>query len=70
MVMDSCVQNYVGTVNLERARGGRHGADGPATVRHRVLDGTFPAPAPARLGSKAKGWRREELVNWANRLTT
>lgn len=39
----------------------------PATIRRRVLDGTFPAPV--RLGPKAKGWRREDLVDWANRLT-
>lgn len=39
----------------------------PATIRRRVLDGTFPAPV--RLGPKAKGWRREDLANWASRLT-
>ncbi len=40
----------------------------PATIRRRVLDGTFPAPV--RLGPKAKGWRRADLLEWVNRLAS
>ena len=40
----------------------------PATIRRRVQDGTFPAPV--RLGPKAKGWRRSDLVEWVAQLTT
>lgn len=39
----------------------------PATIRRRVQDGTFPAPV--RLGPKAKGWRRSDLVDWVAQLT-
>jgi prophage regulatory protein len=38
----------------------------PATIRRRVQDGSFPAPV--RLGPKAKGWRRDDLVAWVARL--
>lgn len=40
----------------------------PATIRRRVQDGSFPAPV--RLGPKAKGWRRDDLVAWVGQLTT